>query len=91
MAEQIFRSVTYWVKTYANPGITDQRAIETFMDCESAEAAAGLRAELQAIRAGNFREESLNLSIGAGRRLKYGAFEEWARMMLIWMSNYKPY
>ena len=91
MSETIFKLVTYWVKTYANPGITDQRAVETFMDCESAEGASGLRAELRAISAGNFREQSLDMTIGAGRRLKFGSYEEWAHMMLRWMANYKPY
>lgn len=85
------KSITYWVKTYANPGITDQRAVETYMDCESAEASRGLRAELITISSGNFQEQSLDLTIGKSRALKYGNYQEWAKMMLVWMANYKPY
>jgi len=87
----IHKNVTYWFKAYANPGITDQRAVETFIDCESAEGVSGLRAELQSIKSGNYREQSLDLIMGAGRRMKHGSYEEWARMMLMWMGNYKPY
>ena len=86
-----FKSVTYWYKTYANPGITDQRAVETFMDCESAEAANGLRAELRAIATGNYTEQALDVALGASRRVRHKTYDEWARMMLIWMANYKPY
>lgn len=85
------KNVTYWFKTYANPGISDQRAVETFMDCEAAEGAAGLRTELQAIRSGNYREQSLDMVMGAERRIRHGSYEEWARAMLMWMGNYKPY
>ncbi len=85
------KNITYWVRTYANPGITDQRAVETFIDCESAEASRGLRAELTAISSGNFQEQSMDLTIGKSRALKHGDYQGWAKMMLLWMANYRPY
>lgn len=90
MAESpIYKQVTYWVQYYGNSGAPDQRAVETFMDCETREVVVMLQNELRGISLGNFRPEILDRLVGAKRRMNHGSYQEWAKLMLLWMSSYK--
>lgn len=84
-----FKYLVYWARNYGNAGIVDQRAVTDFMDCETDEPVRGLRFELQLISEGNYLEETLVAHLGPQRREKHGSFEDWARMMLLWMASYK--
>jgi hypothetical protein len=85
----IFTKIKYWVDCYGNSGADDKRAIEDFVDCEANEAVSSLRSELVGLSQGLFDEAILNLLIGASRKEKFGSFNAWAKMMLLWLSAYK--
>lgn len=86
----IYQRVTYWIQNYGQSGIPDQRAVETFMDCETTEAVNLLRFELQLLAEGKFKEEVIAKIVGMNRKVKYNSYTEWAKLMLLWMSGYKP-
>lgn len=89
MTANLYKNLVYWVRNYGSAGIPDQRAIETFIDCETDEMIAATRSELTAVTSGKFTEAIMDQCIGASRRLKYGTYIEWAKMMLLWIANYK--
>ncbi len=86
----IFRSLMNWVDAYGRSGVPDQRAVEDFLLCESAEAIRSLQAELIAITRGRYVAESLATLLGANRREKHGSWEAWAKLMLQWLSAVRP-
>ena len=86
----IYQRVSYWVQNYGQSGIPDQRAVETFIDCETTEAVNMLRNELQMMAEGKFKEETADRLIGVKRKVKHGSYSDWAKLMLMWMVGYKP-
>ena len=86
----LYQRVHYWVQNYGQAGISDQRAVETFMDCETTEAVNLLRFEMQLLAEGKFKEEIIAKIVGKNRKLKYGSYIDWAKLMLLWISGYKP-
>ena len=85
----VYKQVVFWVQQYGSSGAPDQRGIETFKDCETTEAVKILHNELRGIMAGNYKMESMDALIGVKRRVKHGSYEEWAKIMLLWLANYK--
>ena len=85
------KQIKYWTETYGNSGAPDQRAVETFMDCENRESIAMLRNELSAVTKGAVADASLDALLKANRKQKHGSYPEWAKLMLLWMANYKGY
>ncbi len=85
----IYKQLTYWAQNYGNSSVPDQRAVETFMDCETREGVSGLRNELMGVAGGNFDETVFDKILGANRKFRHGSYIEWARMMLLWMASYK--
>jgi len=85
----VYNRIKYWVENYAITSSDDKRAVEDFIECETREIVSAFRAELIQIVSGNFSPETLQVLIGGGRSLKYGSFDEWAKMMLLWIANYR--
>jgi len=86
---QYYEQVIQWNKEYGSSGASDQRAIQTFMDCETDEKIRALRGQLYSISTGKFDAATLDKQLGAGRASKHGSYEQWAKLMLMWMAGYK--
>ena len=80
---------TRWMKEYAASGADDKRAVQDFMEVEAREAAASLRAELNALSQGGQPEMQLDKIFGLGRKKKYGSHQDWAKRMLQFMAEKK--
>jgi len=90
MSEAVnLRDVLYWAQNYGSAGSSDQRAVETFMECETREQVSPLRAQLYTISQGNCNKDTLDKIVGRNREVKHGSYEQWAKMMLLWMASYK--
>jgi len=87
--QRFFPQVKYFVDHYAPPGIEDQRAAHVFVDCETTEAITTLRNELRAISNGNYDSNTLDRTIGKGRVSKYSSYDNWAKLMILWLASYK--
>jgi hypothetical protein len=89
MQNYVYPRVTAWIQNYGKAEMADQQAVQVFMECEGTEAAKGLRAELQSIAEGRFSDVGSDATVGASRRIKFGSYDSWARMMLIWLASQK--
>ena len=87
--QPIFNRLRMWIREYSRSVGEDQRAIQDFMECETTEAVKALQAELYQIRQGNYLDEALEKLVGKPRKEKFGTYEEWAKMMLMWIASYK--
>jgi hypothetical protein len=85
----IYNRVYYWVQNYGQGGIPDNRAVENFMECETREQVSLLRFELELMAQGNFKQENLDKLVGVKRRVKHQSYDGWAKLMLLWISEYK--
>lgn len=85
----ILKNVKLWADHYGKAGAGDQRAVQDFVICEATDAINSLRSELVAITKGGVPDESLDALVGKPRRLRHESYQEWARMMLVWMANIK--
>lgn len=85
----MYTRIPYWIQNYGNAGIPEQKAVEVFMDCETREMINSFRSEIQGIAQGNFQEESLDKIVGTNRKIKFGSYQEWAKLVLLWIANYK--
>lgn len=86
----LYKQIPYWVQHYGNAGMLDQQAVQTFMDCETTEMVVGLRNELVAVSSGAYSDQIFDRIVGVKRRVMHGSYEQWAKMMLLWMASYKP-
>jgi hypothetical protein len=77
--------VKYWLDHYAQAGVPDKNACETYLECESDEKLRSLRLQLQAVADGKVSDETLIKIIGKGRKGKHGSFERWAKLMNLWL------
>ena len=84
-----YPKVQQWAKEYGASGAEDKRAVHDFMTVETTELIASLRNELASISKGNYDDKKMELLVGPKRRDRHGTFQEWARLMLQWMANYK--
>ncbi|MCB0329515.1 MAG: hypothetical protein KDD70_07625 [Bdellovibrionales bacterium] len=84
-----YPEVMYWKNTYGHPGVLDKRAVETFMDCETAERVSGLRNQLYAISQGKYDDALFTKLLGPDRKQRHGTYQDWAKFMLQWMAGYK--
>jgi hypothetical protein len=89
MQNYVYPRVSAWVQNYGKAEMPDSQAIKVFMECESKEAIKALQVELQSIAEGRFSDAGLDATVGASRRVKFGSFDNWARMMLIWLASEK--
>ena len=84
-----FKWIPYWVQNYGKSGIPDQRAAQDFMDCETVDAVQRFKAELYAVSQGNYDERILEVMVGQNRKAVFQTYDEWARLMLLWIASYK--
>ncbi|MBX7137927.1 MAG: hypothetical protein K1X83_08090 [Oligoflexia bacterium] len=84
-----FDKIRFWVQTYALGDVDDQRSIENFIICESDEMVRPLQSQLYMVAKGGFDEEWMDKQVGLKRKVKYGSWENWARLMLQWIYEAK--
>jgi hypothetical protein len=85
----MYKQINYWVKNYGSGGTGDQRAVQDFMECETTEAVKSLKNELIGLIQGEPDDDMLDHTIGINRKVKYNSYEEWAKLMLLWIAEYK--
>lgn len=85
----MFPKIAYWVQHYGGAEISDQRSVQDFMECEPREAVASLKNDLVLLSQGVPDESALDPIIGLKRKLRHNSYQEWAKMMLLWMASYK--
>ena len=83
------KNLNHWIRDYSVAGVPDQRSIENFIECESAESVSSLCNELRAVASGNFEDSELDQTLGMNRKFRHGSYQDWAKMMLLWSANYK--
>lgn len=84
-----YQRVHYWVQNYGMAGIDDKQALENFIECETREQIKLLQQELMLLMDGKFNEEILDKLVGKKRKVKYGSYVEWAKLMMLWIAGYK--
>lgn len=84
----MYPKVVYFVKTYGSAGITDQKAVQDFVDCETNESIVSLRNELVGLSQGNYTDENMLKLLGANRKVLFSSYHEWAKIMLQWIAAY---
>ena len=84
----MLKHIPEFIKTYGQVG-NDQRAIQDYMECESNESIAALRAEFVGVAQGAHPIEFLDQSLGLARKVKFGSHEQWAKNILLWMAAKK--
>ncbi|MCB0332548.1 MAG: hypothetical protein KDD55_03550 [Bdellovibrionales bacterium] len=82
-----YNEVVYWLQQYGNTGAPDKQAVETFVEVETDEKVRALRGQLYAISQGKLNEPQMDKVIGKARKLRHGSYEDWAKVMLLWMSG----
>ncbi|RMG41581.1 MAG: hypothetical protein D6719_08330 [Candidatus Dadabacteria bacterium] len=81
--------IKYFIEHYGRSGVEDQRVVEEFFECETAEMVNPLKAQLMQVAQGGIENRILDQIIGKKRQLKHGSYEKWAKLMLLWMSKHK--
>lgn len=85
----MYAQLKYWAQTYAHPGLEDKRCLHDFLDAESSESIASFKNDLVAVKNGNFDPKILVQIIGYQREIRHKSFQEWAKLMILWASEYK--
>ena len=83
-------TLNYYQKSYASTiSNNDQKAVRLFKEYESLEKIRRLQAELGWVSSGQVYFQTLDSVVGKKRKSKYKGYEEWAKLMLIWLSQAK--
>lgn len=83
-------SIEFLIKTYANHSEgNDQKAVENFQRFETTEKMSRLKNELLWIRDGIVTDSTCDRVLGATRKVKFESYDNWARMIMIWISQIK--
>ncbi len=83
---RFFPKVTQFLREYSGSDPDDRRSALNFREIEAAEALASLRNELRMISTGNFNEQVIDQIVGRDRKLRYGSYQEWAKLILVWLA-----
>lgn len=86
-----FKHIRYWAEHYAHPGVSDQSSVENAMICESDEFLRPFQAQLNSIIQGSFDEQALDRILTTNRRQRHGSYENWAKLMLMWIQGVKKH
>ena len=81
--------IQYWVDHYGRGEVSDKRAVEDFIECETAEAVKPFKAQLHTISKGDYDPHVLEPLLGKKRIARHGSLENWAKLMLGWAASYK--
>lgn len=84
-----YKQLRYFIDTYGKSGIPDQRAVQDFMDCETAESVNSLRGELIGMTNQKYKEEIMDVLLTQKRKALFESYDNWARLMLQWIAGYK--
>lgn len=81
-------SVKHYVDTYgkAFEG-NDQKGAKLFREYETQEKLKRLRHELELVKNGQVEKAACENIIGKKRASKHRTYQEWARLMLLWLAN----
>lgn len=85
----MYDKIKYWAQNYGRADCPDQRAVEDFLECESREFINTFRSQLYAVSQGKYEEDIMGELVGKKREAKHGTYEDWAKLMLLWIANYK--
>jgi len=85
----MYAKIRYWVQQYGGGERSDQRAVEDFMECEAQESISSLRNDLIRLAQDTPDNSALDQIVGVKRKVLYNSYQEWAKMMLLWMASYK--
>jgi len=83
----MYDKLKYFKDNYGRPGYPDQRAVQDFVECENRESVRSFQNALNAVVSGGFNPESLAVVLGKDRLARHGSWEEWARLMMIWLKE----
>lgn len=67
----------------------DQKAVRLFKEYESMEKVRRLQAELMWVSSGQVYSPVLDSILGKTRKAKYNGYNNWAKLMLLWISQFK--
>jgi len=82
-----YDQVMYWVKNYGSSGADDKRAAEDYLESETTEKVKVLKGQLYAISQGKYDQQKMDLQVGVKRRGVHGSYQQWAKLMLLWLSK----
>ncbi len=83
--------IQYYNKMYAvSLGGNDQKAVHVFKNYEPQEKLRRLQSELVAVKNGKASEKACDITIGKKRAVKFQSYDNWAKLMLLWLSQSKP-
>lgn len=84
----MFKQIRYWVVNYGSAGLPDQRALSDFLECETNEVIHSFRNELVGLAQSKKSDDAaLDALIGQKRKVLYNSYEEWAKVMLLWLAG----
>lgn len=89
VGQPYYDTVIYWVKHYGSSDSRDKRAVEDFNESETDDKVRVLKQQLYSIAQENYDTEMMDKLVGAKRRARHGSYHEWAKLMLLWLSNAK--
>ena len=83
-----YKNLRYFSKQYGRKEVLDQRAAQDFVEVEPDYIVKSLKAELLGILHGKYNDKTMDALVGLPRKVRHGSYEEWARLMLLWMAEY---
>ena len=81
--------IRVWLQNYGAGDFDDKRNIENCVICETDEFLNPFIAQLHAVARGEIDEELLDKIIGLKRKAKFGAYDRWAQLMVLWIQEAK--
>ncbi|MDC0357673.1 hypothetical protein OAO01_02575 [Oligoflexia bacterium] len=69
-------------------GVPDKRAVHDFIECETDQKIRALKQQLHAISQGSYDDAAFDKTVGARRKAKHGSYHQWAKIMLLWITEY---
>ncbi len=83
-------TLEYWQKMYgATMDGADQKAAGVFKNYESQEKLRRLQNELSWVKDGKVSSTACDRVVGRKRKAKYGSYQRWAELMLLWISQHR--
>ncbi len=86
---QNFDKIRFWIQNYCQGDMDDKRNLENLIICEGDEILNSFRLQLYSIAQGLYDEDNLDNLVGKKRKVKYGSYENWARLILLWSGEMK--
>lgn len=85
--ERDFDKIRYWIQHYGQGDVEDKRGVENVVICEGDEFLRPFQTQLYAVSRGDFSEEGMDKLVGPKRKIKYTSYENWAKLMLLWLQE----